>query len=196
MLNIVAILLYHTISNLHACPLPRDTNTSSAPCHQCDVLDYIENKHGQSSINLILNINLGNTRNNAVTFASHISSSSNNDYFFDPVSSSTNCVNDAAAGSPCTDRVQMVKSNQNLMCSWNYTCDYSPDRFPQYIWKAQCPRDIPGYQIHEVYYHMPVLTYTSTGSGSADCIPFKTPGATYTWSMLTVPVACTCVASS
>ncbi len=200
--NLIVFLVIYACTNLQACPL--SDNASSTHCHECDALHYIANTHRGDNINVILNINLGKSINRAFDFSKAITPTDSS-YYYEPMrnSSLTSCVSSVESGSACTQHI-VTRGSRRPMCGpgnqcdgWNYTCNYSSNRFPQYIWEVQCPPSTsPGIKVQTVYYSMPVLIYTPNGSinTSADCTPFKNLGTLYTWSMQRVPVACTWVA--
>ena len=191
------ILLCHKIANLNACPLSGNNNiTTATPCNQCNVLRHIHmDPTRQINVNLMVALNLGRSENSAGEFARKMSSDQNQDYFFDSISLPgmvRNCFGSeqsANTGSPCTDFIRMDGAGKPG-CTWNYTCDYSPNRFPQYIWRANCAEAPDKYRSQEVFYEIPTLMYNSEGSS---CLPFINPVTTYTWTMEKVAVACVCV---
>ena len=181
------LLVGYRLVNLHACPLPPNTQ-----CSDCEVLQYIDRlEDGQLDINLTVALNLDESRNTRETFRQHINSdNSNMDFSFDyfsPLPNLANC-NDPSGElvrSPCNHGFRMGGSRLPA-CTWNYTCDYSPNRFPQNIWRAECPPEA-----HEIIYPIPVLTRNvETADG---CLPFVGAEAVYTWSLAKMPVACSCV---
>lgn len=191
------ILLCHKVVNLNACPLPTNITNTNATCHDCNVLRYIQlEQPRQINVNLMMAINLAESENSAGHFAQKINSDTNRDYLFDSISlpgAVRNCYGSeetASTGSPCTDYIRM-DGDHLPTCTWNYTCNYSPNRFPQYIWEAQCAQAPAGYRHQKVYYNIPILTYSSAGS---NCLPFKNPEATYTWGLQRIVVACACIA--
>lgn len=190
------LLLGHTAVILSACPLPVNNTTTTDSCHQCNVLRYVQvEQPSHININVTMALNLRQSENSAGQFAQKISSNQNRDYLFDsislpgPVRGCYGSEQNAKTGSPCTNFIRM-DGTRLPNCMWNYTCNYSPNRFPQYIWEAQCAQAPHGYRSQEVYYRIPTLVYSSEGS---NCLPFKSPEATYTWRMQRVVVACVCV---
>lgn len=188
---VLLCLLCNRLRGIQACPLP-----SNASCSECDLLRHIQLDHHAQNINLNVQLNLVMSQNSANSFAMLINSENNGDFTFyntrleDPV---TRCIADAEEGSPCTNHVVMEGERQPL-CTWNYTCDYSPHRFPQYIWKAKCDTAPPGYRPQPIYYNIPTLTVTSSSQGG--CLPFQDPEAIYRWGMERVEVACSCTPTS
>lgn len=176
------ILLGYRLVNLHACPLPPNTQ-----CGDCEVLQYIDGlESGELDINLTVALSLDQSRNTPDTFRQHINSDDNNmDFAFDSFSPSANLADCSREGSPCTLGFRMGGARMPA-CTWNYTCNYSPNRFPQYIWRAECA---PG--AHQIIYPIPVLT--KNVETAEDCLPFVGAQAVYTWSLEEVPVACSCV---
>lgn len=179
------ILLGYRLVNLQACPLP-----PSIQCSACEVLQYINDlENSQLDINLTVAMNLDQSRNTPDTFRQHINSDDNNmDFSFDSFSlrpNLTGCSDRNTIGSPCNLGFRMG-GGRLPACTWNYTCNYSPNRFPQYIWRAVCA---PG--AHEIIYPIPVLT--KNVETADDCLPFVGAQAVYAWSLEKVPVACSCV---
>ena len=182
-------LLGCKLSCLHACPLP-----PTEVCNDCDVLNYISSSHtNQSTISPTVIINLQQSINNPTDFARFIHSNDNEDFSFDATNlSPSRCLpTQRETGTPCTQSVVMVGENHPT-CTWNYTCNYSPNRFPQYIWKAQCATAPDGYRIHAINYLIPILKLES--EVGADCLPFQGANTVYRWGIEEVPVACVCVA--
>lgn len=187
------ILLAFESTNLRACPLP-----PSASCAQCEVLNYIDNiLNDRSNISLRITLNLAKSINGPIEFAESInyrndSINHRNDDFLFRVTGARNCssYDNSTNGNPCTQSINMTGSHLPD-CSWNYTCDYSPNRFPQYIWKAKCGPQPAGYRIQEVYYQLPTLTLES--EVEAGCLPFQGANTVYRWGLERIPVACTCV---
>lgn len=184
-LVISIILLAFKSTNLHACPLP-----SNASCAQCEVLNYIDNiLNDQSNINLRVVLNLATSINRPIEFAESINY--DNDDFFFRVAGARNCSSDDPTnGNPCTQSINMIRPNLP-QCSWSYTCDYSPNRFPQYIWKANCSAQPAGYRLQEIFYQLPTLTIES--EADAGCPPFQGVNTVYRWGLERIPVACTCI---
>ncbi len=177
---ISTILLGFRTASLLACPLP-----DTATCGQCHVLNYINSlSNSQSKINLTINLDLSKSINRAIEFTQPISSGNNLDYDFQPYGPAGCSSNDT----PCTQSIHMAGSNLPN-CSWNYTCDYSPNRFPQYIWMANCASAPPGYRPQEIYYLIPTLVIED------GCLPFQRADVVYKWVQKRVPVACTCIAT-
>lgn len=171
-------------ASLLACPLP-DMPT----CGQCEVLRHINSlTNSQSKINLTVNLDLSKSINRPTQFAQDISSVKNPDYFFES-NGTAGCSNN---DTPCSQFIKMVPENSPLpICSWIYTCDYSPNRFPQYIWRANCTDTTT---CQEVYYQIPTLTLHSEVEDD-DCLPFQRADTVYTWGQEMVAVACTSKAS-
>ncbi len=173
---------------LQACPLP-----SNASCNDCQVLRYIQlDRNRELNINLTVPIDLGLSQNTANNFARVINSEqTSEDFFFEAYSlgSVASCLgSDPNAGSPCTHNFRMAGSPLPT-CRWNYTCDYSPNRFPQYIWKAECM-----HSAHPIFYSIPTLTLES--DGESGCLPFTRVKPVYRWGLQKVPVACSCTGSN
>lgn len=193
LVSTMLILLGQTPVNLNACPLAANSTTNSTTCHQCDVLRYLQlDRNRQINVNLTVALNLVESENLAGEFVRDINPSQSSDYFFDSIclpGAVRNCEQSADTGSPCTHYVRMNGDHQPH-CRWNYTCDYSPNRFPQYIWRANCAEAPDEYRSHEVFYEIPTLKYNSE---EPRCLPFKNPGTIYTWKMEKVAVACVCV---
>lgn len=186
----VALLFMLFSHNLCACPLPANLS-----CSECEVQRYIQQSHNsQLNINITVGLNLALSQNTHYEFARFINSINNDDFSFDstPLSGPvTTCYgNDFEAGSPCTHSIQMVGGSLPR-CTWNYTCEYSPRRFPQYLWKAQCATPPQGYRAQEIFYEVPTLTLDSMTETS--CLPFQGPEAVYRWDIERVPVACSCI---
>lgn len=187
-ISISIVLLFH---QSNSCPLP-----SNASCNDCDVLRYIQfNPSRQSNLNLSMNLNLNESENTAYNFAPKINSPENEHYTFEgtPLPNQIRCSNSSTEGSPCSDYIKMANhSLPTNTCTWNYTCDYSPRRFPQYLWTAQCAPPPTGYRAQKVYYEIPTLTFVGEEIGS-ECLPFRHPEATYKWKLHEIVVACICV---
>ena len=116
------------------------------------------------------------------------SDNTNDDFSFETYSpaSVANCFGeDPNIGTPCTHNIRMTGP---ATCRWNYTCDYSPNRFPQYIWKAECPESS-----HPIFYPVPTLTVET--QGGTGCLPFTEANTVYRWGQEKVAVACACTSS-
>ena len=175
-----SILLCYKLRNLQACPLP-----ANASCSECQVIREIQGLN-EPNVNLNIIINLFHALNNPNDFIHAIERPG---LMFDTSSINSSletCLHsrDPNVGTPCTHNLQMV-GDPLLTCRWNYTCDYSPNRFPQYLWRAQCPDNA-----QQVFYRIPVLTVTPESEG--DCLPFTNTRTVYRWEMEMVAVACTC----
>lgn len=191
-ISILCLFLYNGLDNLHACPLP-----ANASCTECDILTYIEETQNKSTLIVDLNVELNLAPiEHAITLFTHniAPGEGENGLVFDIADlpdMSTSCNTDMDSGSPCTKFVKMTPEENLPNCTWNYTCDYSPHRFPQYIWRAQCASAPEGYRAQPIYYEIPTLTLKNdTNSG---CLHFQDPQAVYSWKMERVQVACTCV---
>lgn len=169
-------------NNLQACPLP-----SNASCTECQVLRYIQLNHSrQLNVNLTVTLDLLHSQNNPNDFSDAINPDNRHDFSFEPyaVGSVESCLgSDPNTGSPCTHNIRMEGDNLPS-CQWDYTCDYSPNRFPQYLWRAQCTG-----AAQPIIYHIPTLTLESAREG--DCLPFAGTQAVYRWQLEKVAVACT-----
>lgn len=179
---LVTILLGYQLGNLQACPLP-----ANASCSECDALRYIQLGHNNLNINLSALIDINLSLNTIIDFSHTINSVERHDFSFRISSTGSvgDCLgDDPNAGTPCTHHLQM-EGDSLPRCQWNYTCDYSPNRFPQYLWRAQCADNA-----HPIFYRIPVLTLEP---GTEDgCIPFSSAHAVYRWGMEKVAVACSC----
>lgn len=193
----LSLLFCSNLNNLCACPLP-----SNASCNECDVLRHIHlSPSRQLTIDLSVEINLALSANTAIEFARNINSENNEDYSFDSTpleDSATTCYETNAeigSGSACTNYVEMTGEDDRLpTCRWNYTCDYSPHRFPQYIWRAECDTPPSGYRAQPIYYDIPILTLKP--DSDSGCLPFQEPQAVYSWGLEQVQVACSCIPTS
>ena len=184
------ILQCFTFTHLSACPLPQN-----ASCHNCTVLQHInELLPNRLDINIMVNLNLAKAENTADKFARVVNNfPRNRDVIFDSTSSPgvSSCFgNDPSTGSPCSEYVEM-SANTHIKCNWNYRCDYSANRFPQYIWRAECGQAPAGYRSQEVFYEISTLNLSSE---STECIPFHESQVVYKWMLEKVAVACVCVA--
>lgn len=191
----ISLLFCNRLSNLCACPLP-----SNASCSECDILRHIHfSPNRQLNIDLSVELNLALSANTATKFTGSINSEDNLDFSFDSTplaDSETNCFGTDAeigSGSACTHYVEMT-GDRLPTCTWNYACDYSPHRFPQYIWKAECNAAPSGYRAQPIYYDIPTLTLTS--ASESGCLPFQEPQAIYSWGIEKVQVACSCIPTS
>lgn len=186
--SLLLILIGYTPHNLlQACPLP-----ANASCTECQLLRYIQlNRSRQLNISLNVAIDLALSQNTADNFQETINSDDRHDsisFELNQRDSVESCllVDDPNAGSPCTHDFQ--KTGAGLSCKWNYTCDYNPNRFPQYLWKAECMGSA-----HPIFYQIPTLTLENK-SGS-DCLPFTGTQTVYKWGLEKVAVACSCTDS-
>lgn len=191
------LIICSRLSNLKGCPLPQN-----ATCSECDVLHYIQldpDASGMLNTNITVSLNLAESENSAHEFVQSINSFDNNDYSFDsallPGDISDCYGRNPAEGLPCTHYIRMSARNNLPMCTWNYTCNYSSHRFPQYIWEAQCDTAPLGYRYQEIFYDIPTLTVSSRGNGS-NCLPFRDDDAVYRWNTERIVVACVCIQDS
>lgn len=185
---LLTILLCYRQTNLYACPLP-----TSGSCNNCSVLRFLQlnsSVHVQPNVNLTVDMNLAESENRAHEFANSIDPGSD-DYSFDTTNLPGNLRDcfDSESGSPCTHYIAINGNIPN--CTWTYSCNYSANRFPQYMWWAQCAPPPRGYRAQKVYYTVPTLTLST--ESSLDCLPFHDPRAVYKWSKERVPVACVCI---
>ena len=197
--SLLPICVYFFLSTalLHssaACPLP-----SNATCTECDVLRHERFTRNKQLLHFDLTVELDLTKsvNTANKFSHEISTEEEDpDFLFasarlgDSVSSCYGTEEEASTGSACTNFVNMTGPRQPG-CTWNYTCDYSAHRFPQYIWKAECATAPSGYRAHPIYYEIPTLTLNPTNDSG--CLHFQEPQAVYRWELEKVQVGCTCV---
>lgn len=179
---ILIILLGH--SNLQACPLP-----ANASCSECQLLRYIHLNHSRElNVNLTVALDLALSQNTADNFCETINSVVRHDdfsYEARATGAAESCLgSDPNAGSPCTQHIQMAGADVPS-CRWSYSCDYSPNRFPQYLWRAQCTGSA-----NPIFYKVPTLTLES--QRGSDCLPFTGDQAVYRWGLEKVAVACTC----
>lgn len=182
--SLLIILLSYRLHNLQACPLP-----ANASCAECDVLRYIQGLDGaghnrQLNVNLTVALDLDHSQNTAINFIRNHTNSGL--YRINSLDSVEGCLgSNHTVGTACTHNIEMVVSSS---CRWNYTCDYSPNRFPQYLWKAECTGSA-----HPITYSVPILALeTERESG---CLPFAGGEAVYRWKLEEVTVACTCTNS-
>lgn len=181
---LLLILFGYRPHNLQACPLP-----SNAPCSECQVLRYIQLDHRrQLNVNLNVTLDLALSQNTADDFHETINSAVRHDDFSFEAQhrgSAESCLgSDPNTGSPCTHDFQMTGADVPS-CRWNYTCDYSPNRFPQYLWRAHCMG-----AAHPIFYKIPTLTLAS--ENGSDCLPFTGTQTVYRWGLEMVAVACSC----
>jgi hypothetical protein len=139
-------------------------------------------------------MDLSASQNTATEFADDINSVERQDsapsfdIFPVPEGAARSCLGNNTNRVPCDLRLQMpTDPDTPSACRWNYTCDYSKSRFPQYLWKAQCTGNA-----HPIFYRVPVLTL-QPGSETG-CLPFTSDHAVYRWEIEMVPVACSCTA--
>lgn len=187
-ISLLIFLLGYRLRTLQACPLP-----SNASCSECHVLRYIQLDvdNRQLNINLSVELDLVLTQNTAKNFLDTINSVVRHDDFSFEAhrkGSAKSCLdNDPYARSPCSHDIQMAGADVPT-CRWNYTCEYSPNRFPQYLWRAHCAGSA-----HPIFYKIPTLTLESEGGN--DCLPFTGAQTVYRWGLEKVAVACSCANS-
>lgn len=185
-----SILLCYRPYNLQACPLP-----ANASCSECQAIRYIENGRNEPNVRLNVIVDLLRSQNALLDFTDAVNSAERHGFIFSAVSSisppletclSEDSSRDPNIGTPCTHNLTMMGVGGALpSCNWNYTCEYSVNRFPQYLWRAQCADNA-----QPIFYRIPVLTVTPESEG--DCLPFTSTNTVYTWRMETVAVACSC----
>lgn len=182
------ILLCYKLSHILACPLP-----SGASCDDCHILRQIQfNSSLPLNINLTMKLDVVKSQNTITEFVRNINNDDSYTFQRTPLTGPVrDCYgSDPNAGSPCTDYIEM-EGERRPKCTWNYTCDYSPNRIPQYLWRARCDKAPPGYREQEILYEIPTLTLTSASEHG--CLPFYESHATYKWDLETVTVACACI---
>ena len=87
------------------------------------------------------------------------------------------------------DKVVRAVSTTAL-CPWNYACNYKPDRFPKYLFSAQCLKSLCG----DANCSQRNRRHSECKSQSIYVVVLKMKGScgSWTWGEESVTLACTC----